>query len=234
MATKPSGRTVYKDSQGNRLPGVTTIIGVLAKPQLITWANRMGLQGIDTTKYVDDLADVGILAHHLVLCRHKKVIPDVSDFSAHQIELAGNCLASYENWEQHHTIEPLLVEESLVSETLKYGGTPDLYCKMDGVRTLLDFKTGKALYDEVMYQLAAYRNLLIEHYNPVEQCVALRIGRDDNEGFEVKNGRDMDAAYNIFLNCLGLYYGIRDYKKEGKVTAIRKQAEKDIEELWPE
>jgi len=207
---------VYKDSQGIKVPGVTTIIGMLAKPQLITWANRLGLQGIDSTKYVDNLADVGILAHHLILCHHRNEVPDMSDFSENQIELALNCLKSYASWEDSHTIKPVLVEAPLVSDDLKYGGTPDLVCEMDGVMTLLDFKTGKALYPEVMYQLAAYRNLLKEHGYPVEQCIALRIGREESEGFEMKTGGGMDTAFVIFQHCLGLYYTIREYNKENK------------------
>lgn len=216
MATKPGTRIVYKDLQGTRVPGVTTILAVLAKPQLIVWANRLGLDGIDSTKYVDKLADIGILAHHLILCKLRGEVADMSDYSENQIASALNCLKSYATWEDTHTVVPLLVEASLVDETLKYGGTPDLYCELDGVSTLLDFKTGKALYHEVMYQLAAYRHLLEEHGHTVDQCIALRIGRDDSEGFEVKPGTDMDTAFRIFRSCLDLYYDIRDYKKESK------------------
>ena len=219
MATKrskPSARIVYKDSEGNKVPGATTVIAILAKPQLITWANRLGLDGIDSTKYVDNLADVGILAHHLILCHHRDEVPDMGDFSENQIELAFNCLKSYANWESTHTIKPLLIEQPMVSDTLRYGGTPDLYCEMDGMLTLLDFKTGKALYPENMYQLAAYRNLLMDYGNRVDQCIALRIGRDDSEGFEMKMGKDMDTAFRIFQNCLELYHTIRMYEKETK------------------
>jgi len=209
-------RVVYIDSLGVRVPGATTVMDVLSKPALIKWANNLGLQGIDSTTYVDNLADIGTLAHHIILCKFKGEVPDMSDYSENQIESALNCLKSFVNWESSHAIEPVLVEIPLVSDAFKYGGTPDLYCMMDGEATLLDFKTGRALYTEVMYQLAAYRNLLIEHGYPVDQCVALRIGRSDNEGFEVKNGVDMELAFKIFCDCLSLYYNIRNYKKEAE------------------
>ena len=51
MARKPSAHTVYTDSLGTRVPGATTIIGILDKPALIKWANNLGLAGIDSTKY---------------------------------------------------------------------------------------------------------------------------------------------------------------------------------------
>jgi hypothetical protein len=215
--SKPSAtHVVYKTAEGIRVPGATTVIGLLAKPQLIIWANRLGLQGIDSSKYTDNLAGVGTLAHHIVLCRYKGDIPDTSDFSENQIDLAMNCMKSYDNWESGHTIKPLLTEFSLVSDSLLYGGTPDLYCEMDGIFTLLDFKTGKALYPEVMYQLAAYRNLLLDAGYPVDQCIALRIGREDSEGFEIKEGYNMDTAFVIFKHLLGLYHTIRKYEKEGR------------------
>jgi len=216
VKTKPGAHTIYKDSQGTRVPGVTTIIGQLNKPALIPWANKMGLQGIDTNRYVDNLAQAGTLAHHLILCHHKEEVPDMSDFTENQVDLAGNSLMSYQAWESQHTIEPLLIEVPLVSDTLKYGGTPDLYCNLDGVWTLLDFKTSKALYPEVMYQLAAYRNLIQDCGHRVDQCIALRIGREESEGFEVKPGLNMDAAFGIFQSLLELYYGIREYEKENK------------------
>ncbi len=213
---KANPRVVYVDSQGVKVPGATTVISMLAKPQLITWANRLGLQGIDSTKYVDNLAEVGTLAHYLIMCHYKNEVADTSDFSENQVELAQNCLLSYANWESSHTVEPIMIETSMVSEIYKYGGTFDFYGKLDGLLTLLDDKTGKALYPEAMYQLAAYKNLLEEHGYPVEQCIALRIGREEGEGFEVKPGKNMDLAFRIFRSCLDLYYTIRDYNKESK------------------
>ena len=222
MKTKPGAHVIYKDSQGTRVPGVTTIIGLLNKPALIPWANKMGLQGIDTTRYVDHLARAGTLAHHLILCHYKGEVPDMSDFTENQIELAGNSLMSYQAWESQHTIKPILIEVPLVSDTFKYGGTPDLYCELDGELTLLDFKTSKALYPEVMYQMAGYRNLIQDmvfnkiYRHCVDQCIALRIGRDESEGFEVKPGLNMDAAFGIFQSLLELYYRIREYEKGDK------------------
>ena len=58
--------TVYKTGDSIRVPSVTTILGVLSKPALIPWANRLGLQGIDSSKYVDRLATIGTLAHYWI------------------------------------------------------------------------------------------------------------------------------------------------------------------------
>lgn len=212
---KPTGHTVYKCTDGKRVPGVTTIIDIIAKPQLITWANKMGLDGIDTTKYVDELGDVGTLVHHLILCKFKGAIPDTDDFTANQIMMASNSMVSFENWLQQHQLEPILVEQPIVSESLRIGGTPDLLCNLDGVPTLIDFKSGKALHFEVLLQLAAYRYLLKTQDWEVEQAIALRIGRESNEGFEVVvfDNDALGAALVTFMLCLDLYKSVQQTRK---------------------
>ena len=217
MADKTKAHIRYRDSSGNIVPGVTTITGLLAKPQLIVWANRLGLQGIDSTRYTDAMADIGTLAHYLIMCYLKNEEPDTSDYSPNQLEAANNCFASYLAWEKNHTLEPLIVEEPLISDELKVGGTPDLYCILDGLHTLIDFKTGKALYPEHQYQVAGYGAILEEYGNPVEQCIILRIGRDDNEGFEEKIIKDSTVSRSIFLCLLSVYYLQRQGREEDKV-----------------
>ena len=54
--SKQHGPYLLKDK--TRVPGVTTITGILDKPALKTWANKIGLQGIEIKKYVDSLAAV--------------------------------------------------------------------------------------------------------------------------------------------------------------------------------
>lgn len=212
---KPSGRIVYKDSKGNRVPGVTTIIGVLAKPQLITWANRLGLDGIDSTKYVDNLASVGTLVHHLILCKFKEATPDLSDFTENQIMMASGSMLSFNSWESTHKVVPFLIEQPLVSEDLGVGATPDLLCNLDDVATIVDFKSGRGLYIEVVLQLAAYAHILREQGWEISQGRAVRVGRELGEGFEVVEftREALDAGFEAFMNCLGLYRGMQEIRK---------------------
>lgn len=198
--------TVYKTKDGQRVPGATTITGLLNKPFLITWANRLGLEGIDSTKYRDAAADIGTLAHAMIQAHLQGEEPDTSNYSPEQISLAENAVLSYLEWEKNHVVEPVFCEKPMVSEVHKYGGTVDCYCKLDGVYTLLDFKTGKAIYDEYFVQLSAYKTLLEEHGHPVDACRILRVGRDETEGFEDRAASSIDDYFGIFKNLLGVYY----------------------------
>ena len=46
-SNKSKIHTVYKTKDGIRVPGVTTILGELAKPALIHWAWDLGIKNID-------------------------------------------------------------------------------------------------------------------------------------------------------------------------------------------
>ena len=100
----------------------------------------------------------------------------------------------------------------MVSDTMRYGGTIDCYCMLDGKPTLLDFKTGRSVYDEYFVQLAAYAELLRENGHEVDQVRILRVGRDETEGFEERSVPDTRKYFEIFKNLLNIYYLKRELK----------------------
>jgi len=205
MSNKIKSHIRYKNKDGKLVPGVTTALNILNKPALVKWANNLGLQGIDSNKYRDKMGDIGTLAHYLILCYFKQEKPDTSEYSKDDIDKAENCMLSFYEWEKTHPLEPILVEEPLVSENHQYGGTIDLLTKINGDLTLVDFKTGKAIYPEMLYQVAAYEQLLVEHGYTINKRKILRIGRDESEGFEDKELPKLSVQWQIFLNCLNIY-----------------------------
>ncbi|MBA7607077.1 hypothetical protein ES703_14229 [subsurface metagenome] len=163
------------------------------------------MQGIDSDKYTDDKAAIGTLAHHMILCHLKGIEPDTSDYSAKQIDQAETCLIKYWDWEKHHILQTILAEHSLVSQLDNYGGTLDWYGYLDDIPTLIDYKTGKRIYPEMAYQLAAYLHLLVEAGYTAPQHLILRIGRDPSEGFEPFYYSSLDKQWLIFKHCRGIY-----------------------------
>ncbi len=203
--TKTKIHTVYKDSRGNRLPSVTTVLGVLNKPALLDWAWRMGMEGKDYRAVRDQAADIGTLAHYLILCHLKGDKPDTSEYSAQDIDKAETCLLKYWDWEKENKIEPVLVETPLISEQYSFGGTIDCLARLNGELILVDHKTGKGIYGEMFYQLAAYRQLLAEAGYPIVNARILRIGRDETEGFEQRVMTDLGKQWQIYKACLEIY-----------------------------
>jgi hypothetical protein len=195
----------YKAKDGGIVPGVTTVLGVMDKPALKLWANRLGLQGIDVTKYTDSLADIGTITHEYALCYFNKATPDFSDYPPTLVAAAQPCIAKFHAWLNKHKVEPKWTEKEMVSEEHRFGGCFDFYGKIDGVWTIADFKTAKAVYDEHWYQLAAYGGMLIEYGNPVDQAMVVQIGRSEDEGFSDPVKTDLANGWKIFLHCLAIY-----------------------------
>jgi len=202
---KYKAHQIYQDKAGEIIPSVTTILSVLNKPALVKWANNLGLQGIDSSKYTDAMATIGTLAHYLIECHLLEFKPLLAEYSKDDISKAETAMIKYLDWEGQNKLEPKLVEAQVVSEKYRFGGRIDLYGKLNGEMTLIDFKTCKAIYPEMICQLAAYKYLLEENGYPVKNSMILRVGRDENEGFEIRRGGNLSDHWSIFAHCLGIY-----------------------------
>jgi hypothetical protein len=75
--------------------------------------------------------------------------PIISD----KAELA---VMAWSDWAKSVKFEPLAVEFMIYSDFHGYGGTIDLVARINGIPSLLDWKTGKAIYQEAHLQNAAY------------------------------------------------------------------------------
>lgn len=206
MRVKAKGR--YRNAAGLVIPSVTTAVSILDKPAMLRWANRLGLEGIDMNKYVDELADIGTLTHYFIMCRLRDELPEVDEFTPEQVRLAEACYKQYLDWEARNPVRCLLAEEPLISERYQYGGTFDMYGVCNKQFLLGDFKTNaKGIFPEMIYQVSAYRHLLIEAGYPVSKAVILRLGRGSSEGAEerILTDEELDTGFKIFIRCLEIY-----------------------------
>jgi hypothetical protein len=69
---------------------------------------------------------------------------------------------AFEDWAKSVSLKPVLIEQTVYSKVHQFAGTMDLLARVNGVLTLVDFKTGKAIYPEAFLQSAAYQTALIE------------------------------------------------------------------------
>lgn len=206
---KTKAHIIYKTSDGVKVPGVTTVLGLLNKPALVKWANNLGLQGIDSSKYVDEKASIGTLAHAMITDKLIGKETDTSDYSKNQIDQAENSVLSFWEWEKDHKIEEVFfVERPLVSEVHKFGGTLDIYAQVNGQKEIIDLKTGKGIFDEAVYQVATLKVLLEENGFPVDATRIVNIPRSEDEGFleKVVTEKENNQGWDIFYHLLQIYY----------------------------
>lgn len=200
--------TVYKNAAGKRVPAVSTILGELAKPALIDWAWKLGTQGINYREYRDALADIGTLTHRMILDHFRCAPTDTTAYPEDVVKLSANCYQSFVAWERQNKIEPVMLETPLVSEAYQYGGTSDFLGYINGHLTLLDFKTGKAIYPEHFIQLAGYSAIVNEHrpaLGNIERYVVLNIPRGEGESFDTKTKSALGPEWGIFQSALNIY-----------------------------
>lgn len=207
--SKTKAHIVYKTKNDVKVPGITTVIGLLNKPALVKWANNLGLQGIDSSKYVDDKAAIGTLAHAMITDKLIGKETDTSDYSKNQIDQAENSVLSFWEWEKDHKIEEVFfAERPLVSEAHKFGGTLDIYAQVNGQKEIIDIKTGKGIFDEHWYQVATLKILLEENGFKVDATRIVNIPRSEDEGFleKVVTEKENTQGWNIFYHLLQIYY----------------------------
>ena len=206
---KTKAHTIYKNTVGKRVPGVTTIVSELGwnTRVLIKWANNLGLKGEDSDKFRDDKADIGVLGHAIITEGLQGRKTDMSDYSENQIKAAENSVLSFYEWEKDHRIEPILIESPIVSELLQAGGTPDIYGKVNGLPELIDLKTGSGIYAEAIIQTSTYAEILRENGYPVDKVRILNIPRTEDEGFDEKLvSNDLQKiSFRVFKHCRETY-----------------------------
>ena len=155
----------YRNSRGDTVPGVTTIIGRFKESgALLHWAFKQGQSGAKSLyEKRDQAAEAGTLAHDMVFQRlhgDPVTVPDGTDPKIE--EQARNSFDAYLFWESMTKLEIIDQEMPLVSERYQFGGTPDAIGKVNGKLSLVDWKTSNGVYQDYLLQLAAYDILLKE------------------------------------------------------------------------
>lgn len=224
----------YRDSKGDRVPGVSTVCGMIDKSgPLMYWAWDLGRKGINYRQYRDDLANVGKLLHEMILAYFLGMEADTYVYSQWEIDKANNSFQSFLNFISKYKVKPIHIEHEIISDLLRYGGRLDYYGGVDDVLTVMDFKTGKRMYDEQMFQCGGYHLLLKEKKLKVDQYIIVNIPRSKGEAFEVAFLRNMEPAVRVFKGALEIYWAIKDAKaimKESVETIKVKDAEKKKED----
>lgn len=205
----------YRLEDNQLVPGLTTILGILNKPALVRWANNLGLEGVNVSSYVDTLAGIGSIAHAMCTNHLIGAETDTADYTKNEIDAAENSVLSFLAWEKENPIEEVYwVERPLVSRVYKFGGTADIYCLVNGYREIIELKSGKGIWPEHIYQVAAQKLLLTENDFPVDRCRVLNIPRSEDESFmeHILTDKEIERGQKIFLHCLAIY----NLKKEEK------------------
>lgn len=201
-----SKKNRYYDSQGKLLPGSTTVLQVLAKNALIEWAFQCGLKGIDYKTIRDGSAGRGTACHDAIeSILLSKELPDLSKFSSEDTQIIMKSVSNFKAWlDKQKGFKVIDVELVMSSDKLGFGGTLDLYCIHNGKKSIIDFKTSKAVYLEHYLQQASYKLLKEEQGDVVEKIKLLKV---NETGCKLTTAKDnlIPLYTKYFLAALEVY-----------------------------
>jgi hypothetical protein len=220
IAKRSKAHQRYHTTDGTPVPGVTTIIGNIAKPSLIPWANRLGLDGIDSVEYVRKTARIGTLAHEMIQEHLGGEMVEKEQYSEEEVDRAENSFRAFLEWENRlgMPLSTIFTEKQLVSDIEMFGGSVDWYGMIGGERWLIDIKTSDVIYPEHIYQVSAYARLLLTHDYPVDGVRILRVDRSETESYEdrVVGDGELALGWEVFVHARRMYEAIRKYQKRSE------------------
>lgn len=242
----PSTHRYYLDARP--VPGVTTILGVLDKPALPRWSAKLvaeyvadnpdgieqlrqmgrgpmvdALRGLPWQKR-DDAASRGTTLHDHAEALLRGEAVELADDDP-LLPVVENALRFLDEWH----IEPVLIEAPVASREHRYAGTLDLIAKYRRPDTgaigtaIFDWKSGKAIYPEFAWQLAAYAGaefhglLGDEHPIPAtDAAFGIHIRPDGYDVYPLAHGPEVVAEFHAIRAVYDIAkQGRGDWRKPG-------------------
>lgn len=185
--------------QGKKLPSVTTIINRFKNATgLIIWSNQLGLKGLNYFDELKKAGDTGTALHDLAELHILE-----KDYELPEDPIAIHCFQQFIEWWESLDCEVIWTEKKYTSKKLNVGGCPDLLVRKFNVEKnkdeiiLVDFKTSKAVYPDMLIQLSCYKSLIEENDNiEIDRAVIVRFPKDDDET-EIKKFFTEDFAVGL-------------------------------------
>ena len=167
-----NGAKVYINSRGEQVMRITQVIRVLAREQLVVWANLIGLDGIKYREEMDRTAGIGNMVHGVIEQYTSGELAHI-DYEAYGVldsmsrREARNAIDSFFLWYEDvkNDYHVRFTEKVVVGD--KLGGTID--CGIDGFEDprkviFVDYKTSSAFHLSQFLQLAGYVKIYEEVY----------------------------------------------------------------------
>lgn len=174
-----------------------------------------------------DAADVGAEAHRWLedsirwaIAHNHGVVEKLTD-EVPSDERAVNCGNAALKWMLEHEVVWVKTESVIYSRKHDYAGTIDGLAKVDGILSIVDWKSSNAFREEFCLQTAAYQQAAIEECGlDIRNRWILRLGKEDGE-FEPwhlgpETIEDDFEAFRLCLTLKKLYAKIEERMKMKK------------------
>jgi len=158
-------------------------------------------------KVLATAGDLGTEAHKLIEWTMRSAIGAVAGPKPIVREQAQWAFSAFMDWAQRVNLKPVLIEQTVYSTVHGYAGTMDVLARVNGVLTLVDFKTGARIYPEARLQSVAYSVALMEMgYLTPAAAVIVRLPKVEGDpAFEVQVVPPVADLFPVFLAAKALW-----------------------------
>jgi hypothetical protein len=217
-----------KDSAGETVwdfvPSVTWICGFYYKNErFIRYVGRVGNEGAEEAKVAG--GEKGSKVHQAigVIIEGGKVNIETSLFpnrdgkpeplNAEEIE----CVLSFIEWFKKHKPKVIATEFTVWSDKYRYAGTVDLYCTINGIPWIVDFKVSANVYVSHEIQVSAYKFAEPGRFAPNTRLAILQLNYKLNKKQKWKFTRVKDQ-FTLFMSTRRVWAketeGIKPFQKD--------------------
>jgi hypothetical protein len=204
---------------------------------LNTLATRLGKERAHS-KELAKAGDIGSQTHALIEWNLRASLMQQPGPCPHVTDKATWAFMAWEDWKKSVNLKPIWIEQTVWSDTHGYAGTMDLLAEVNGKLTVVDWKTGKAIYPEAFLQNAAYRHALREmgHGDPVQGIIVRLPKNTEDPEFEAKIIPQSEAKLmETFLHTFELWkwnqIGEEEYQAKRKAAEAAKIDEQIGQEM---
>jgi len=198
---------------GEGYPSVTTILKVIAKPQLTFWIKREtareAIRTLDEAAaiaYTDNImkkaGNEGTTAHKIIE-EYWKGNKYEKDKIADKIKVY---LDAFEEFLKSHTPKLIETEGVCYSDKYQYAGTFDGLFEIGGLIWLIDWKTSNNIYKEHRIQLIAYKKALEEMGKKIDRVAIVQLKNNGLPLVEMVGEKEDEVdVFKAFIACKHLY-----------------------------
>jgi hypothetical protein len=188
---------------------------------------------------LEKAAEIGTQAHKRIEWMLRKDLGQTVSPEPKCNDKAAWAVMAFEDWARGVDLKPLLIEQRVYSLKHEAAGTLDLFALINGVPTVCDWKTGKAVYLEALVQNSFYRGALREmEHGDARAGLILRLPKIDtdpafeavdvdqraSERYSVTKDDAEGYLFGLFLAAKDLWWAL--YREEVKYQE-RMKAERE-------
>lgn len=155
----------------------------------------------------EEAASIGDLIHAWAESFAKAKLEDteVPDVSEDLDERVLNGINAFLDWYNAHSVKFVCAEQMVYSRLHGFVGKIDAVAEVDGLKMLIDYKSGKYIYNEHLYQVAGYRLAYEEEHGKLDGAVILHFNKETGQ-LETKEigWEDYEKDAATFLACLAV------------------------------